>query len=72
MLSKARSVIDLANNLIPDYAKISDDFILFMRPRKPVLRSIKDSVLRREILPLNSNDINTLYSRFGEANLFLV
>lgn len=68
MLFKARSAIDSANELCPDFAKISDDFILFVRPGKPVLRSMKDSALRKETLALYSDDIKTLYSRFDQAN----
>lgn len=68
MLSKARSAIDSANQLCPDFAKISDDFIIFVRPGKPVLKSMKDSALRRETLVLYSDDINALYSRFDQAN----
>lgn len=68
MLFKARSAIDSANELCPDFAKISDDFILFVRPGKPVLRSMKDSALRKETLALYSDDIEALYSRFDQAN----
>lgn len=68
MLSKARSAINSANEISPDYAKISDNFIIFVRPGKPVLRSMKDSALRRETLALYSDDIDALYSRFEQAN----
>lgn len=68
MLSKARTAIDSANELCPDFAKILDDFILFVRPGKQVLRSMKVSALRRETLALYSDDINALYSRFDQEN----
>ena len=69
MLFKARTAIDSANELCPDFAKISDDFILFVRPEEPVLRSMKDSALRKETLALYSNNIKALYSRFDQENL---
>lgn len=68
LLSKARSAIDSANKLCADFAKISDDFILFVKPGKPVLRSMKGSALRKETLAFYSDDINALYSRFVQAN----
>lgn len=66
-LYQTRLAINAANELSPDFAKISD-FILLVRPEKPVLRSKKDTGLKKETFVLNNDDIKGLYNHLDPAN----
>ena len=63
MLSHIRPAIDAANKLFPEFARLSEDFVLFTDAKKLVPRSTKDSVLRKETLELYGDEIEALYAR---------
>ena len=55
-------IIESANQHAPAHARISKDHILIVNPRKPVARTAKETIKRKETLANYSKEIDDLYA----------
>ncbi|KAI9842789.1 MAG: hypothetical protein M1837_006892 [Sclerophora amabilis] len=62
-LGRVWPAVEAANAICSDSARISKELVLFSSPTKPIPRTAKGSLLRREALALYHDEVEALFAR---------